>query len=351
MDFNKLKCPACNTALEDDDDIVVCPECGAPHHRECYDELGHCYFQEKHKDNFDYDKYIKEQNESKNDADKEEPISAVIKCKICGENNPRSYLYCHKCNAPLHEDKYYTRRTGEGNENKNAPKDPKQRTIHPEDMPFISVMYDPMAGLSPDEEMDDGVTAGELAKYTQKNTNYFLRVFSDIRDYNKSRFNFSAFLFSGAYMLYRKMYKLGALFTCIVGLLVLAPILIETLPFFGWEDILVEASSNLGQVDVVGYYSQLSENIGTMPFIKQFIFYLPFILSLLKWVFMFIAGAIANKAYFKDAVKKIKKVKQQNITDERELSRRIQIAGGVNTLSTIVILICYIIVNYIPFLF
>ena len=31
------------------DDIVVCPECGAPYHRACYQEKGQCIFEELHK--------------------------------------------------------------------------------------------------------------------------------------------------------------------------------------------------------------------------------------------------------------------------------------------------------------
>ena len=40
---NKEKhCAFCKAILFDDDDVVYCPECGAPHHRECYNSLGHC---------------------------------------------------------------------------------------------------------------------------------------------------------------------------------------------------------------------------------------------------------------------------------------------------------------------
>ena len=36
------KCPVCGAYLFDEDDVVFCPECGAPHHRECYNAVGHC---------------------------------------------------------------------------------------------------------------------------------------------------------------------------------------------------------------------------------------------------------------------------------------------------------------------
>lgn len=349
MEFKGLKCPICNTPFEDDDDIVVCPQCGAPHHRECYEEDGHCYYEEKHKDNFNYNKFIEEQEKTNNkSSETDEPVSAVIKCPVCGEINPGSYLYCRKCNSQLRDNQNYYRQGQGGGANANGP---GQRTPRPDEVPFLSVMYDPMAGFDPAEEMDEGVTAGELAKYTQKNSNYFLRVFAGIRDFNKSKFNFSAFLFSGAYMLYRKMYKLGTIFTCIVGLLIVLPILIENLPVFGWQDIFTEASANINSTDYISFSNEFAANLSALSLEKQFVFYLPSVLSIIKWVFMIIAGAIANKSYFKDSVRKVKTIKENNTGDEKELGRKIHTAGGVNTAAAIVALVCYIIVSYIPLIF
>lgn len=43
-----LKCPVCGKKFTADDDIVVCPVCGAPYHRACYQKVGACIFQDKH---------------------------------------------------------------------------------------------------------------------------------------------------------------------------------------------------------------------------------------------------------------------------------------------------------------
>ncbi len=43
MDFKNYICPVCNGKFTDDDDIVVCPECGTPHHRECYKKENKCF--------------------------------------------------------------------------------------------------------------------------------------------------------------------------------------------------------------------------------------------------------------------------------------------------------------------
>ena len=44
MEFTQYNCPVCKKQFEKGDDIVVCPECGAPHHRECYEQNGKCFF-------------------------------------------------------------------------------------------------------------------------------------------------------------------------------------------------------------------------------------------------------------------------------------------------------------------
>lgn len=38
MEFTEYKCPVCDKQFKKGDDVVVCPECGAPHHRECYEK-------------------------------------------------------------------------------------------------------------------------------------------------------------------------------------------------------------------------------------------------------------------------------------------------------------------------
>ena len=41
-------CPVCKAKLFEDDDIVVCPDCGAPHHRSCWKQIGHCAYTDAH---------------------------------------------------------------------------------------------------------------------------------------------------------------------------------------------------------------------------------------------------------------------------------------------------------------
>ncbi len=48
MKYTNYKCPICSNQFTEEDDVVVCPECGTPHHRECYIQNGACANSDKH---------------------------------------------------------------------------------------------------------------------------------------------------------------------------------------------------------------------------------------------------------------------------------------------------------------
>ena len=50
--FKDKLCPICRVPFNDSDDVVVCPECGTPHHRACYLEVGRCGVEESHASGF-----------------------------------------------------------------------------------------------------------------------------------------------------------------------------------------------------------------------------------------------------------------------------------------------------------
>lgn len=48
MDYQNMTCQVCQKEFQKGDDIVVCPECGTPVHRECWKQLGHCVNEYRH---------------------------------------------------------------------------------------------------------------------------------------------------------------------------------------------------------------------------------------------------------------------------------------------------------------
>lgn len=51
MDYTKYFCPVCNEKFDENSDVVVCPDCGTPHHRSCWFEAGKCFNSEHHSQN------------------------------------------------------------------------------------------------------------------------------------------------------------------------------------------------------------------------------------------------------------------------------------------------------------
>ena len=42
MNYENTPCPVCGKPLAEGDDVVVCPVCATPQHRECWMENGRC---------------------------------------------------------------------------------------------------------------------------------------------------------------------------------------------------------------------------------------------------------------------------------------------------------------------
>lgn len=48
MDYTSEKCAGCGVKFSEGDDVVVCPECGSPHHRSCFMSAGECAHAAQH---------------------------------------------------------------------------------------------------------------------------------------------------------------------------------------------------------------------------------------------------------------------------------------------------------------
>ena len=94
--YNGILCEHCKKAFTNDDDIVVCPVCGAPHHRECYVQNGNCANADKHGTNepievefVDVEEPIEEEanfSQTEEDTNEKEYISRDISSVLFGKN-------------------------------------------------------------------------------------------------------------------------------------------------------------------------------------------------------------------------------------------------------------------------
>lgn len=168
--MSEKHCEFCKSILFDDDDVVVCPECGAPHHRDCYNELGHCAAEELH------GTVCVEQEPAEQDEQ-------VRECPACGMKGSDDALYCSYCGARY---------------------DGARATPHPH---YLGA--DVLGGIGADEQID-GIKAEDVALFVRTNTARYLPLFKEMSLYKKrANWNWSAFFFPQAWLLLRKNYFAG----------------------------------------------------------------------------------------------------------------------------------------------
>lgn len=357
MDFYKYKCPVCNKQFKEGDDIVVCPECGTPHHRECYEQEEHCFYQDKHSQNFSFENDQPDSSDNF-EADKESGTDNEVICKICGHPNDNTLFYCEHCGAPLLKDNQPENDSVNGNN--NVPPDmngfPFGQNPQNGGIPFIA--FDPMAGFKADEKMADNVTAGEVSKFVGKNTNYFMRVFGSILRTNKSRFSFVSAILPGAYMLYRKMYAIGIVISVIVVGLLAGTLIIQSTPEFTEAyNIYMDNYSAILQSGYSG--ANVGDLFAGMSSTNLLYFAVPYILGAIRFAIMLICGFRTNRMYFKHCIKKISSIKnyassfdkesdEEAATTKSKINEQIENKGGVNLAIAVVATFVFLTIAYMP---
>ena len=357
MDYTGIKCPVCEKTFTKQDDVVVCPECGAPYHRECYQKEGHCIFEEKHQKGESW----QPPQERKENASTEEETR---RCPRCGKENSRYSLFCDHCGMSLSDDppvgpqnNYGQFRDAPPRQGPGVPRQGTSPNQAPTGFPQGSFfgggpfVLDPMGGVNPSEPIDD-VPAGEVAKLVQNNTTYYLPVFMNYKRNHRNRFNFCAFFCTGGWFLYRKQYKWGTILTAIMILIYG----FSTYFSYASQDILLNLMSQAGFSDSMSLlsmgqpYDKLRELLFQQSFWTQITIFLPHILGLLQFVVMIIVGFNANKMYLKHCVRKIRRIHELCPAPE-ERAVQLQNQGGVNTAIAVCMLICYMILSFLPNLF
>lgn len=326
INYNGIECPVCKQAFKENDDIVVCPECGTPYHRDCYKATGHCLFEDKH-GSFTFQN---KNNEFKED-DNTTNINEVIVCPRCFNKNPKEAKSCEKCNLPL----------GPINIQSNGIPNQVNSNLLPN-------IFDPMGNVNEEEDFD-GVSAKELASFIGINTAYYLPIFKNIKDSGRKKFNFSAFLFSGGWFLYRKQYKIGSIITVLMFVLIISSICIQML--YNTPMIIsmlkaasVDLDSNLLSNNQL-IYSSLMQQIIPLSAFDKFMLISPTIISFIEFLIMMFCGNIANKKYMLFCKESVSKIKTQAKADSA-INKVLSEKGGVNKAVALSVLACYLIIVY-----
>lgn len=220
--YTGYKCPVCDQVFAAGDDVVVCPECGTPHHRACYQKTGHCANEEGHASGKQWEPR-REEAAAPHDGVHPDAGSGVVVCGRCGSDNPPGSVNCQVCGYRLEaQDEQNPYRPayhqppqgpgysqyGQGQASGGWQAGPQQQGAYRPGSPYPFVM--PQVDLM--EEIVSEITAKEICDYVGPNNLTFLYKFKAMAKMGSSvSVNWCGFL-GFFYCFYRKMYKLGAIY-------------------------------------------------------------------------------------------------------------------------------------------
>ena len=254
MNYEGANCLVCGKELHQDEDIVVCPDCGTPYHRGCYQESGKCVNTELHANNGSWWKQEEKHREEVRREEKRQEEEEQAAARARGEGGPQVFY-------------------GE---------------IY-DGIRIDSV--DPCLGLDPTEE-HDGVTVLELSEFVATNRFYYLPLFRLMQKTGKRiSLNFIGLLCPQMYFAYRKMW-LWTLVTVFLKFFLSIPSLISyfvttTQRSLSFVDI---SSSSFAAIEK-------ASNVGWIAF------------SLLCCLF-------SNFMYYRFSVRKIRRIKNTAETEQ-----------------------------------
>ena len=299
-------CPVCEQAFTDTDDIVVCPDCGTPSHRDCWKKVGACMHRSEHAAGFEW------QPEIGPNADK---AAHEATCPNCGTRNTPGAARCSHCGCPLPRSEA---------DSADAAKPEEQVPIYARDPsavnnrsaapgPHIETYSADREGgiyrreIGPEDTID-GIKAKDWAAYVGRSPMYYLMQFFRMSITNrKAAVCLSAFLFGPAYLFYRKMWKEGLL-TAILTIVLSIPTFIEIISVFN--------PSLLGAMP-----------LGWLPVAVN-------VCAVASWALNIILGLFAVSWYRREAKKNIDRIYADYPDGEARTDALLQ-KGGTNLLAAL----------------
>ena len=282
--FDGDNCQYCKEALTENDDIVVCPHCGSPYHRDCYKQSGSCVRVDLHEsgDSYKSEKKVFEQ-----------PVKIEVRCPRCGELNDIENDNCTKCGFML---------KGQNNPNVSGS--------------FGSFTVVDLYGFDENEELEEGVTAKDVSKYLGQNAGYFISKYKKMKESKGPfSFNFASLFFTYLYLIYRKCFAIGIVFAVILGML--------NLP-----STFVSLATLNETMDMPQFAFLTNEFVEKMTSISLYT-------DMIAWAIEILIAIFFNWFYMKSVIKKVKNLKNIYGSDYNDIAPK---HGGVLSRKTVFIL-------------
>ena len=239
MRYSGIECVACNNTFDEKDDVVVCPVCGAPHHRECWLKENRCACSERHAEGFVWE-FPKQATTNEENTPKPQTVGnfvfsngeGVIICPDCKTPNFENDAFCRKCHKPFAQTEADTKQADNANEPNNTNNQyannpyannpytnnqqnaygnqPPQYTPPVQNNEFFRESITRFGGLHPESTIDS-IPVVEYSDYIGGNTpGKIIRKISFLERYGKKIIlHWPPILVGPIWFFYRKMVKEG----------------------------------------------------------------------------------------------------------------------------------------------
>ncbi len=313
-------CFACHNPLQENDDIVICPDCGTPYHRACWKEHGVCLNIPLHESGGAY-----QSPDKKEVADKTLPRI----CMNWGTENTQEALNCKNCGAVLTTDTLQ-QPSWSSVSNDSKPEHSPDAPTHSSTPSFRERMQEAAQQMGLDElpiekdqDLDvEGEKLGDMTRFVKTNTIYYIPKFLRFREGHHISFNFPSFFFPQLYLAYRKMWPLAIIVTLIMALISIpdtALMLQAYLPdiISSFQDTAPEFTATLETL------LERSEQAYSI------LYNLSVISSYLSFCLSIIFGLLGNHIYYRFVLRRVKKIRLA-IPDPQPRQNFIRLKGGTN---------------------
>lgn len=293
---NHKQCVFCKALLFEDDDVVYCPVCGAPHHHECYNSCGHCALEQYHGTKNEYNPH------PENKEEKQEGIPLNREghaCRRCGKVSSMDTIFCPYCGTLFSDGKNQT--SASADIDAGSP---------------YSIAIDLLGGIDKNAKIDD-IEVMEIASFVRVNTRRYIPLFASMTEHkNKRGWNWSAFIFPAAWNAYRKNYIAAGVF---MALLFSALCLVSSLVF--------ALNSYVGTlpVDAALTTSVLADAFSSVSLLHWLLFGVGLIIDFLSRI---VSALYGDYWYKTRAFEKINEIKSDD--EVEDVTQELQIKGGVN---------------------
>lgn len=306
MNYIGIDCAYCGKKFEQTDDIVVCPICGTPHHRSCWNENGRCVNEEKHIEGFIWQTSYPDRQPAQV-VDKNKKI-----CPVCGQENQPFEPDCIRCGERLKNPHIpQLIRTEPQNRNWNQAPEYKYN-------PYHNVYAQDARTVYGENTEIDSIPVTEAAEYIQKDSTKYIGKFIAMNE-KKTKFswNWSAALAGVYWCFYRKMIGLGI---AIVAIIFSVNLVAGTATVAAYEKMKPEVYSEYTEI-VADIDNALTNADSTSFYTDNYELYIKYVMSPItvtaniisvatSLIVSIILGFFGNYFYKKKMIKDINTIRQ-----------------------------------------